>query len=161
MGRRGKFVATGLSVVVSCLVLAASAAAWKEVMADFNTGQTAGHAVAKKCKGGKLGFYDLELRAASSVGDFFFEVEAKMPVLSKWTQFKDVQIAVHSEAFDVLPPHFQVEFVNAWGNFYDTMFTRYLAKKDELKFRHQGLSLFGGGFPPGESEVKFKPKQGC
>lgn len=158
---RPKRIGGVLATALACLVLASPAAAWKEVMTDFNYGETAGRAVAEKCKGGKLGYYDFTARAASSVGDFFFEVEADMPVFSKWRQFKDVHVAVQSDAFDVLPPQFQIEFVNAWGTFYDTIFTRYVAKKDELEFRHQGLSLFGGGFPPGESEVKFKPKQGC
>jgi hypothetical protein len=60
------------------------------------------------------------------------------------------------------PADYQSELLNAYGNFYDTLFARYNVKKNKLLFRHQGIVLFGQQvLAPGEHAEPFKPKQGC
>jgi hypothetical protein len=125
-------------------------------------GGSAFYAVAKKCSGGKLGYYKLVNRASTviSSGELHYELHADMPVFAKFRQMRDVNFTATS-SFQY-PPGFLEEIIRAYSEFYENMFVRYAAKKDKLIFRHQGLVLFGQeSFPPGEKATAFKPKPKC
>jgi DNA-binding transcriptional regulator of glucitol operon len=162
--RRSPVAVLLAALVIAAIAAPAPAAAWKWVFQDFNVSSqgssVAGRAVAKKCKGGKLGFYDFTSIVTSE--SLHHEVHADLPVFAKFKQLKNVQLSFEGSAWTNLPPNIQAEILTAYGNFYDTTFARYAAKKNKLIFRHQGLVLFGNqAFPPGEHAEKFKPKPKC
>lgn len=146
----------------------ASAGAWKWVFQDFSLSSTGGassfRAVAKKCSGGKLGYYDFVNRGATVTSPGFeihTEALAEMPVFAKFRQMRNVSFTVET-AGSSLPPDFIAAMVNAFSEFYENMFVRYVPKKDRLTFRHQGIVLFGQQvLQPGEHTEPFKPKNAC
>lgn len=142
------------------------AAAWKHVFQDFfisgGGGGSAFYAVAKKCSGGKLGYYKLVNRASTviSTGELHYELHADMPVFGMFRQMRDVNFTATTDF--QLPPDFLEEIIKTYSDFYETMFVRYAAKKDKLIFRHQGIVLFGvQSLEPGEKATPFKPKPKC
>ena len=167
MTRRAR-IALATAVTALALVAAPTPAhAWKYVFQDFfaasGSAATGSKTVAKKCKGGKTGFYKLVGNAASISGSFEIEMHLKadLPVFPKFQQLKNVDFSLEVTGSN-LPPNYEAELLNAYGQFYETLFSRYVAKKNRIIFRHQGIVLFGQQIlEPGEHAEPFKPKQGC
>lgn len=147
-------------------VLAGPAAAWKHVFQDFGlSGQgsaQAFRAVAKKCKGGKIGWYDFVGRASviSQSLELHYEVKADLPVFAKFRQLRKVEFKVDTSGnFD---PNVTAEIARAYAEFYGRTRARYVARKNRIIFLHQGIVLFGNQvLAPGRHAEPFKPKQGC
>jgi hypothetical protein len=165
---RGRLALAIAAIAVAIAVaIPAPAAGWKWVFQDFNiagggSGAAAFRAVAKKCKGGKLGFYDFVNRAAvvNPTFELHYEVTADMPVFSKFRQMKKVEFT--AETSGNIDPNVVAEIVRAYGDFYEGIFARYVQKKNRIIFRHQGIVLFGQqSLAPGEHVEPFKPKRGC
>jgi hypothetical protein len=155
-------------VCAALLALPASASAWKYVFQDFldthsqggNTGVAAGHSVAKKCHGGKLGNYDFVSRVHAEGGDTEIThiVHATLPVTTKWEQLKHIDLVIH--ASDNFDPDVIAELSAAYGEFWDGIFVRY--SPDELEVRHPDLVVFGNTLLQSDRFIQeFKPKQGC
>jgi hypothetical protein len=150
--------------IAAVALVPSSAAAWKWVFQDFNISSqgsaTAGHAEAKKCKGGMLGFYKFVSTVVSE--SLEHQVTADLPVFAKFRQLKNVVLGFQGSAWTSLPPDFQAGILSAYGDFYDGTSTRYVAKKNKLIFRHPALFLFGNQVIPAEDHAeKFKPKDKC
>jgi hypothetical protein len=153
-----------LALVIAALALPTSASGWKWVFQDFNFGAqgggVAGHAEAKKCKGGKLGFYEFISTVTSQ--SLQHQVTADLPVFAKFRQIKNVVLTFQGSAWTSLPPEFQAGILGAYQPFYDGIFAKYKARKNKLLFRHPALVLFGNQvIPAGISSAKFKPKDKC
>jgi hypothetical protein len=164
--RRTRLAFALVAIAIAAMLAPGPAAAWKHVFQDFTLGGGDGaaafRAVAKKCKGGKLGYYNFDNRAAvvNSSFELHYEATAKLPVFPKFRQLKKVEFK--AEATGNIDPNVIAEIVQAYGTFYEGMFSRYVAKKNRIIFRHQGIVLFGNQvLAPGEHRERFKPKRGC
>ena len=167
-GERGRGGLAG-SILVAALVIAiaipASAGAWKYVFNDFFAVQGQGigtaFAVAKKCKGGKLGYYDFRSAAGGFGGtDTEFEIvlEAKLPVFAKWKPLKDQTLEIN--ASDDFDPATIAEISSAYGAFFDGIETKW--SPGELLFKHPPLVVFGNEIlSEGKHLEDFKPKDKC
>jgi hypothetical protein len=167
MSRRLRIALAAATVALAMVAAPTPAHAWKYVFQDFfaasGSGATGSKTVAKKCKGGKTGYYKLVGNAASITGSFEIEIHLKadLPVFPKFQQLRNVDFSLDVTGSN-LPPNYEAELLNAYGNFYETLFAQYVAKKDKIIFRHQGIVLFGQQvLEPGEHAEPFKPKQGC
>jgi hypothetical protein len=158
-----------LAIVCAALVaLPGSASAWKYVFQDFldthsqggNQGLAAGHSVAKKCHGGKLGNYDFVSRVHAEGGDTEIThiVTAILPVTTKWEHLKHVDVVIH--ASDNFDPDVIAELTEAYGEFWEGVFVRY--SPGELEIRHPDLVVFGNTLLESDRLIQeFTPKKGC
>jgi hypothetical protein len=152
---------------VAALVVTSAASAWQYTFQSFfhtqGAGIAAGQATAKKCGGGgPQGVYDYRSFVHSSGGETELEVEVtgRMSATGQWTKFK--QVEVNSQASPNFPPNVEDEVRNALLDFHLTVFTRWKGPGHKLEVRHGAMVIFGNEtLAPGESETKFKPKQGC
>ena len=151
-------------VGVLALVAPSSASAWKYKFQDFfdtsGGAATASVIKAKKCKGGKLGNYNLVSRVFSGAGDteLLLEVRSRLPVTEKFKPLTDIEVNV--EASDNFDPSIIAELTQATGAFWETVSARW--KPGKLTFKHGSLVIFGNEvLPAGKNTVPFKPKPGC
>jgi hypothetical protein len=160
---------SGLVTALVCaalLALPASAGAWKYVFNDFldsqGGGVAAGHSVATKCHGGKLGNSDFVSRVHAEGGDTEIThiVHAILPVTSKWEHLKQIELAIH--ASDNFDDEVLAELQHAYGEFWEGVLVRYEGKDQELEIRHPDLVVFGHTLLESDRFFQeFKPKQGC
>jgi hypothetical protein len=149
-----------------CLLASGSALAWHYTFREFfnaeGGGISSGVAEVKKCTGGKLGTYKFRDFAQVIAGDaeLSLEVTAKMPVLTSWAKMKHVEVETHASSD--FPPEVVDGLANGFHDFFETVFTKYRPKDDQLEIRHGALVLYGNEvFGPDQSATKFKPKPGC
>ena len=151
-------------VVAAALLAPSGASAWKWVFQDFFAVQGGGigsaFAVAKKCKGGKLGYYKFRSAAGGYGGETEFEIEVtlKLPVFEKWKPFKDVNVQV--QASDNFDQATVIAIVNAYTDFWEGGESKW--EPGELTFRHPELVVFGNQIlSQGVHKEDFKPKDKC
>ena len=163
--RRAPLAAILVAVAFAVALIApASASAWKWVFNDFFASQGGGagaaEAVAKKCHGGKLGYYNFRSTATGEGGETEFTVEVKLdlPVFEKWKSFKNVNVSVdHSENFD---PNVAAEIAGAYQDFWEEGESKW--EPGELTFRHPKLVVYGQEIlSKGVHKEDFKPKDKC
>ena len=154
---------TVLALTVA-LIAPVGASAWKYVFQDFfeiqGGGIGAAFAVAKKCNGGKLGYYNFRSKAGGFGGETEFEIEVKLdlPVFEKFKSIKDVHITI--DASDDFDPNVINEILNAYGAFWDD--TKAKWSPGELTFKHPDLIVFGNlVLAQGTHLEDFKPKDKC
>jgi hypothetical protein len=142
------------------------AGGWHYTFQDFfrGTGSAFSSAVTKvkKCSGGPVGVYDFRDFAQSGGGDteISLEITSKMSARDKWGKMKQVEVAADSSPN--IPPEVAQGLAEGFSDFFNTVFTRYDVKHNELDIRHGSLVLFGNeALEPGQSTTKFKPKPGC
>lgn len=155
-------------VVLACaalLVLPARGFGWKWVANDFfavgaSGGTGAARAVAKKCHGGKLGYYKFRSIAIGAAGDTELTVEVRLdlPVLPRWKPVRDVNLRVATPpSFD---PSVTAEIVSAYTDFWEGSESKW--EPGEISFRHPELVVFGSQIlSEGVHKEDFKPKDKC
>ncbi len=162
-----KAAVLGAVTALACagaLLVPSGASAWKWVFQDFFDVKGGGigfaYAVAKKCKGGKLGYYKFESRAGGSGGDTEFEIEVTLdlPVFNKEKPLKDVNVAVkHSANFDEATV---IAIVNAYTDFWEGGSAEW--SPGEITFHHPELVVFGNQIlSEGVHKEDFEPKDKC
>jgi len=164
MQRSGLGSAAAVLAATVAMVVPTGASAWKWIFQDFFAAQSgatgSAFAVAKKCKGGKLGFYKFESRAEGAGGDTEFQVEVTLdlPVFEKFKRFRDVDVEVRaSQNFD---PMIVNEILNAYTDFWEGGESRW--EPGEITFRHPELVVFGNQIlSQGVHKEDFKPKDRC
>jgi hypothetical protein len=154
-------------VAVASLVWTGSSAAWQYTFKDFfqtgdNNSYFSGVAKAKKCSGGQIGTYDFRDFAQVGSGDveLSLEITSKMSVRTAWEKMKHVQTETHSSPD--FPPDVVQGLADGFQDFFETVFTRFHPKQNELEVRHGALVLYGQEvFGADQGTAKFKPKPGC
>jgi hypothetical protein len=142
------------------------ASGWHYTFQDFfhasGTAFSSGIAKAKKCSGGKVGIYNFRDFAQSGGGDteISLEITSKMSARDNWGKMKDVEVSADSSPN--IPPDVAQGLAEGFSDFFNTVFTRYDVKHNELDVRHGSLALFGSeALEPGQTTTRFKPKPGC
>ena len=116
--------------------------------------------VAKKCKGGKLGYYKFVSIAHAEGGDteLSVEINADLPVFSQWKPLKNPQVSI--QASDDFDPNVVAEIASAYGDFFDGIETKW--SPGDLLFKHPALIVFGNEIlSEGKHLETFKPKDKC
>jgi hypothetical protein len=154
------------AVATAVLLAAPGAAGWQYTFKDFfqsgDDSYFSGVAKAKKCSGGMLGSYNFRDFAQVGSGgvELSLEITSKMSVRTSWERMKHVQTETHASSD--FPPDVVQGLADGFQDFFETVFTRYHPKQNELDVRHGSLILYGQEvFGPEETTSKFKPKQGC
>lgn len=116
--------------------------------------------MAKKCHGGKLGYYNFRSIATGQGGqtEFTVDVRLDLPVFEQWKKFRDVNVSVQaSQDFD---PNVVAEIAGAYTDFWEGGKSKW--EPGEITFRHPKLVVFGNQIlSQGVHKEDFKPKDKC
>ena len=155
---------TVLALTVA-LVAPVGASAWKYVFQDFFEIQGgaigAAFAVAKKCNGGKLGYYNFHSKAGGFAGrDRIRDRRSSSTCRCSRSSSRSKDVDITIDASDDFDPNVINEILDAYGAFWDDTKARW--SPGELTFKHPDLIVFGNlVLAQGTHLEDFKPKDKC